>query len=490
MGLLDLFSRRRAKVARPTGRAILARYDAAQTTDDNRRLWANADGLSARAANSAEVRRVLRNRARYERSNNSYLEGITQTLANDTVGTGPRLQLLTSDVDLNRRVEREFATWSRSVCLAAKLRTLRMARVIDGEAFALLTTNPTLPTTVHLDVRLIECDQVATPHPFPLDPLAVDGMRLDEHGNVVEYHVLRQHPGDLASWGLPHDFDRVPASHVLHWYRVDRPGQYRGVPEITSALADFPELRRYAQAVLAAAETAADFAAMLYSEAPSVDDDAEAGQSFETLEIAKRMMTVLPAGHRVEQLRAEHPRTNHPEFERQTLNRIVRCLNMPLNVALGNSSGYNYASGRLDHQTYHRSIRVDQSHLAAAVLDPILRAWLAEASLAGLSTIAADGADPWPHQWFWDGAEHVDPQKEASAQAQRLANGTTTYAIEYARQGRDWEVEFAQLALEAERRRELGLVLPGGASATAGTRAATPTETEEEGDGDDAPEGE
>jgi ABC-type branched-subunit amino acid transport system ATPase component len=29
----------------------------------------------------------------------------------------------------------------------------------------------------------------------------------------------------------------------------------------------------------------------------------------------------------------------------------------PFNVAAGNSSGYNYASGRLDHQTYFKAIR-------------------------------------------------------------------------------------------------------------------------------------
>ena len=72
-------------------RMVRARYDAATTSDDNRRHWAAADGMSARAANSPEVRRILRNRARYEVANNSYARGIVLTLANDVVGTGPRL---------------------------------------------------------------------------------------------------------------------------------------------------------------------------------------------------------------------------------------------------------------------------------------------------------------------------------------------------------------------------------------------------------------
>ncbi len=62
-----------------------------------------------------------------------------------------------------------------------------------------------------------------------------------------------------------------------------------------------------------------------------------------------------------------------------------------------------------------------------------------------------------PHAWFWDGVEHVDPAKEANAQATRLANHTTTLAAEYARQGRDWEDELRQRAKEAALMRELGL---------------------------------
>ncbi|MEA3366566.1 MAG: hypothetical protein U9R68_00465 [Planctomycetota bacterium] len=65
------------------------RYDAARTTDDNSRHWIHADNLSADAANSPEVRRLLRNRTRYEVANNSYARGIVDTLANDLIGTGP-----------------------------------------------------------------------------------------------------------------------------------------------------------------------------------------------------------------------------------------------------------------------------------------------------------------------------------------------------------------------------------------------------------------
>ena len=73
---------------------VRAGYDLARTTDANRKHWAYADSLSADAANSLEIRKKLRERTRYEVANNSYVKGIVKTLANDTVGKGPRLQMI------------------------------------------------------------------------------------------------------------------------------------------------------------------------------------------------------------------------------------------------------------------------------------------------------------------------------------------------------------------------------------------------------------
>ena len=446
---------------------VRARYDAAMTTDENRRHWANADHLAADAANNMMVRRILRSRARYEVANNSYARGIVLTIANDTVGTGPRLQLLTDDGDANRTVELEFIRWADTVRLAEKLRTMRMARAQDGEVFAMLVANPKLDSPIKLDLRLIESDQVATPVMgiWPLTPNVVDGIIFDKWGNPLEYHILKNHPGALVG-NVSLDFDPIPAASVIHYYRADRPGQSRGIPEITPALPLFAQLRRYTLAVIAAAETAADFAAVLYTDAPA-NGEADPVEPMDLVDLERRMATVLPGGWKLGQVTAEQPATTYGEFKKEILNEIARCLNMPFNVAAGNSSGYNYSSGRLDHQTCYKAIRVDQTQMGRVVLDPILRAWLDEAVLVeGLlpqwmrtSAFRADGFRTLGHQWFWDGQEHVDPSKEATAQATRLANNTTTLAYEYARQGKDWDVELRQRAKEVALMKELGLPL-------------------------------
>jgi lambda family phage portal protein len=450
---------------------LRAKFDSAQTTPDNRRHWANADYLSANAAASPAVRRTLRNRARYEVANNSYARGIVLTLANDVIGTGPRLQMLLGDrlagrhggEGVNQIIEHEFSTWAKAVDLPGKLRTMREAKAQDGEAFAMLFSNERLAAPVKLDLKLIEADQVTTsafaettagrPSMLVAKTSKVDGIVMDEFGNPTEYHVLKEHPGGKAALGAR--YDRVPAESMIHLFRADRPGQSRGLPDILPALPLFAQLRRYTLAVIAAAESAANIAIFMKTNTPAGGEAAEV-EPMATMEFEPNMAIFGPEGWEPSQIRAEQPATSYAEFKQEILNEIARCLNIPYNIAACNSSGYNYASGRLDHQTYFKSIRVEQSHFETVVLDRILAAWLAEAMLlsefASLRTIGE-----LPHQWFWDGHEHVDPAKEAKAQATRLASNTTTLAAEYARQGKDWETELRQRAKEKELMEELGL---------------------------------
>ncbi|MBE3099496.1 MAG: phage portal protein [Planctomycetes bacterium] len=454
--------RRPMSVGARAVRFIRAKFDSAQTTPDNRRHWANADYLAADAAASPDVRRTLRSRARYEVANNSYARGIVLTLANDVTGTGPRLQMLTDNPQANREIEREFGKWAKAVGLAERLRTMRMARAQDGEAFAMLVSNGSLASAVTLDLRLIEADQVTTPNlSLAAKANAVDGIVFDASGNPVEYHVLKAHPGSDKTAATV-EYDHVPADAMLHWFRTDRPGQSRGLPDILPALPLFAQLRRYTLAVIAAAESAANIAIFMKTTAPAGGEAAEV-EPMATMEFEPNLAVFGPEGWEPSQIRAEQPATTYGEFKHEILNEIARCLNMPFNVAAGNSSGYNYASGRLDHQTYFKSIRVEQAHLEDVVLDRVLDAWLREAvRVPGLLPLSARAFDDYPHQWFWDGHEHVDPAKEATAQATRLANHTTTLASEYAKQGRDWEAELHQRAKEVALMKELGLTAAEG----------------------------
>ena len=461
MGFLSALMRpfRSAAPARRSSTAgpIAARFDAAQTTGDNYAHWIMADALTADAGQRPAVRRTLRNRARYESANNSYLRGIVLTLANDTVGTGPTVKIDTGDQVIDSLAESEFHAWMDDINLAEKARTVVQSTVVDGEVFAMKVTNPQLDfEKVQLDVRLIETDQIASPTPWMLRE--VDGIEYDSAGNPARYNLLKRHPGSLINFPT-YEFDPIPADMMMHVFRPDRPTQHRGIPEVTPALPLFAMLRRYTLATLSAAEVAADFAAVLYTDSPA--SDVPEVEPFKGLNIQPRQMMALPEGWKLGQMNAEQPTTTYPGFKTEILNEIARCLNLPFNVAACNSSSYNYSSGRLDHQIYFKSIRVRRDNLRLRFLNPLFKAWSEEACRVGLIPLPPDSVRKWRWDWVWDENEHIDPESESKAQATSLASGTTTFSIEYAKVGKDWEWAFEQRARERAKCKALGIPYPG-----------------------------
>lgn len=440
---------------------IRARYDAAILDDDNRKHWGNADSLSARSANNPGVRQRLRDHARYEVANNCYARGIVNTIADVTVGYGPTLTLKRSPQTTReqsaglREVARLFVAWATEVDLWGKLWTMRVAKCQDGEAFAVLRNNPRLRSMVQLDLQLIEAEQVTDGYNADWwDPTKVDGVETDDLGNPVAYTILPQHPGDGVAWDR--DPIRLDARLVCHWYRKDRPGQLRGIPEITPALPLFAQLRRFTLATLTAAETAADFAAVLESD--NDPDDPTQIEPFETLEIDKGLYTTLPGGAKLSQLKAEHPTTTYEMFKREILCEVGRALGQTKAATLLDASGYNYSSYRADKQTSDRGTQIEQYQCAVQVLGKIWDAWITEAQLMpGFLPEAVDGLQLDP-MWLWPELGHVDRKKESDGAAQDLANHTTTLAAEIAKTGEDWEEVLEQRAAEQARLQELGLV--------------------------------
>ena len=473
-----LAPKKRINAAQAQGKhTIRAKYDAAQTTSENEKHWSYVDGLSADAAASPSIRRTLRNRSRYEVANNSYARGISNFIANDTIGAQIRLSMMTTEIarangrgnnlltrDEASFVEGEFFAWMQATGMFNKLRTMRIARCVDGEGFGVLSTNTRILTPVKLDMSLVEAEMVTDPWNYDPEPDSVDGIKFDRFGNPVTYRVLKEHPGSVGV--VYGDAYTVPADDMIHLFATERPGQRRGIPQLTPCLPLFAQMRRFTLAVLAAAETAADFAGIMMTQAPA-GEDAVISDPFERVEIERRALLTLPEGYDMKQLKPEQPVSTYAEFKREIIAEICRPLEIPINVALGDSSRHNYASGRLDWQTWFKSRRVDRSNIEYMVLDRLFAAWLREAMLIEgylpqrLRSVRTD----WSHTWMWDGDEHVDPQKEANAQATRLANLTTTLAEEWQKKGKDWEEQLTQIARERELMGKLGISMPAVAPA-------------------------
>ncbi len=430
---------------------VLARYDANVVTEENAAHWSMATLYDADTEASPEVRRDLRKKARYEEANNSWLRGIVCTYANDVIGTGPRLQITGGGKSANR-VEDDFSLWMKHARLAEKLHCAVKARIRDGEVFLVLIRNPHIPGGVQLDLRLLEADRVANPFFMLYDERNIDGVILDEYGNPAAYQILKQHPGNSSCMMAGTAFTTVKAEYVIHLFRMDRPEQHRGIPEIAPSLVDCAILRRYTRAMVKKMETSANITGVMETDIP-IDEDGEGeDETVEKVEtwhqfaLPRDSILTLPNKHKLNTLNMQTPTDSQSAFAQQIKIDAGRNLNVPRNVALGDSSNYNYASGRMDFQEYDKTLRVEHNNLELNALDKIFRAWFRE--YAPAKKIPG-------HLWYWDGREHVDPGKEANAAETNLANAATNLAEIWGKRGRDWEVELEQRIMEEAKAQEL-----------------------------------
>ena len=440
-------------VYRTAQRGVRATYDSAQTVTDNVRHWSATDSLSADAANSPEVRKKLRECARYEVANNGWARAMVDTLAHEVIGTGPRIQIRTGSKPADEWLEFWYSTWCGLVKLGRKFRTMRKAKCQDGEGIAMFYSNPKLRGAVQLDIRPIETDQMATPNVM-LAANQIDGIDLDENGNPERYHFLKYHPGGSDWYGIGEEILPVPAAdEVIHIFREDRPGQHRGVPEITPALPIFSRLRRFTLATLQTAENIAEMTLMLKTHQPddgtgadisgTTTSDPSSYEAFDVFDIERGMISVLPEGTDLFQPDAKQPSSTYVEFVQQCLAEAFACVCMPYAVGAADSSNENFASGKLSRQGFKRAVSVERRLEWDPEFIRVFYAWWSEAKYA-MPLDLRGGIAPeslWRISVFWDGNEDIDPEKAAKARQVMLETGQLGYPTLYAEMGADYETE-------------------------------------------------
>lgn len=460
MQILDQFGKPFSSIATGKLNRIEARFDNAFTTDQSARNWWPSDYLSAKAANSFAVRRTLRIRSRYEVSNNPRLWGVSTNNAADLIDSGPTLQCLTGNTSHDQQIERLWKSWCEEVNYVGKITTCKLAETVDGEGFLVNKYSATMEHPVKIYPVDIEADQVTNPMPRDPGEWQTDGIDLDPvTGQPIAYHCLQYHPGDYW-FGYemnPLKTERVLNRDIVHLFPKFRPGQVRGLPVFTPSLDLFTELRAFRKSTLEAAQTAANHSAVLQSEAPAGlddDDNDEQNYEFRRVGINRNMMTVLPKGMTLSQLRAEHPNSTFQEFSEFGVAEAIRPLGYPLNLALGTSQKFNFSSAKLDHINYRKMLSIERKNkIVPHVLEKQFKTFIAEAAVAGVLPPGIRSVRDIPHEWHWPGFESLDPMADAQSDQLRLAGGQIAWQAFCAQRGIDWKDHFAQLE-EAQRELE------------------------------------
>lgn len=380
--------------------------------------WLNATPRNSAAIDTRETLQRLRDMSRTEARNNPHLRGLTLKIVNETVGTGPRLSiepLTVSERSMRAaaRVEKLWQEYTVAINFNEKLRLMNEERITAGESFAVVQTNRALD--VPIDIRIFEGEQIRSPDWLPEDGNedgTVDGIKFDNSGNIAFYTRMDHHPYG-NDYFYSDQYTDIPKDLCFHWFLKFRPSQYRGVPETAPMLDVYSRLRRFVESKVMQEELRAKITGAIKTAFAPDAGCADLGMDPIDVLIADGQFTTLPDGWEVQMFNLDVTGEGVDAFVRTMLGWATQALLAPWNIVSGDSSDYNFASGRLDHMTFYSYINQVRKNLEDQFLNWYFRKhWYPMARLA--KELPVD-LGLFRTMWYWDQREPIDPNKAAQA---------------------------------------------------------------------------
>ncbi len=414
---------------------------------------------------------TLRTRARDLRRNNPYARRAVDAIVSNAVGTGVRARVRDAQGNTHVALQQAWDRWSSSPNIDAdgrgnfaSLQRLALASVVEsGEVFVRLRRRrgpdegaEGLP----IQLQLLEADYVDADEPLGYRVAAagsnriVQGIEVTKRGKRVAYYMHREHPAHSLTVGTE-EAVRVPALDVAHLYRVDRPGQLRGVPWFAPVITRLRDLGSYEDAQLERQRVAALFAAFVNDETGNIDPAvAAASQAWEMPDdLEPGGLLELPPGRKVEF--SDPPEaTGYADYLRVSLHAIGVGVGVPYMMLTGDLSSANYSSSRMGRLEFQRSIREWQSDLVFPLCEQVFSWWLE--AMALVTGVEVEGVRA---QWLAPHVDSVDPQKETAAISDRIRNGLTSWPRAVRESGLDPEELLVELRESAQAFDDNGLVL-------------------------------
>lgn len=370
-----------AKIVGLDGRP-LARYDGATVTRRTAGWETRSSGPNREIETSLAK---LRDRHRDLARNNPWARRAIQAIVNNAIGAG--IQAQWSDPTRQSL----WSDWYESTAVDADGRLdgyglqalIQRAIVESGEV--LVRRRPRRPEdglAVPLQIQVLESDYLdhLKTELLPTGGWITQGVEFNAYGRRVAYWLYPEHPGDpLGRRSLTSV--RYDAADFLHIYRLDRPGQVRGVPWGTGALLRLRMLDDYHDAQLEKQRLAACYVTFVTEpDAPPNTDN-----EYELLDkLEPGAVEILPPGKDVKF--ATPPVTDgFNEFSVSILRSIAADYGLPFEILSGDLSEVNFSSARMGFNEFGRNIDVWRWHIMIPqLLNPLAQWFNQAAALVGL----------------------------------------------------------------------------------------------------------
>ena len=404
--------------------------------------WVPGIGTSANAEIST-ARLMLRDRARDLRRNNAYAAKAVATLVSNRIGTGILAAAEGANDRLNRRVNASWERWIDRCDVHGKtdlygLEALaESARIESGECFVrLIRLDEAASDDVPLRLQVLEPDYLDTTRNERMDSGSEIREGIEYSGGIaVAYWLFPTHPGDNAPV-LPMSVRsvRVPASEILHYYRVSRPGQLTGVTELAPVIRRMNDLDAYADAELMRKRIAACSVAAVTTPAglpaTSLAPTTIGSDGRREEQMAPGMYHYLKPGEGIEFLDPK-PSEGYGEFFGVELHAISAGLGIPYELLTGDLSEVTYTSHRGGLVQFRAAVEADQWQLVIPQLcRPIWDRFVRDSLMS--PSVGAVPAKFTPPRFGL-----LDPAKEIPAMEKSIQAGLRSWTDTIRREGDD-----------------------------------------------------
>ena len=402
---------------------------------------------SDRGSGDASVAKAgdnLRIQARFLDENHDLARGVLNTLVNNIVGTGIRIEALVKDkkgetlTDFNNKLHQLFENWMLKPEVTWELHWHQLQRLAarswlrDGEVFLQLLEgiSPNLDhgTKIPFSLELIEADLV------PMDfndekKNIIQGVKKNQWGKPISYCLYKQHPADIASSLNPkikEEYKLVPADNILHLKITDRVRQTRGVSIFASVLRRLDDIKEYEEAERTAAKVAAAMCAFIRKS----PDGPIASSKLD--DVGNRLMSMRPGmifdnllpGEEIDMIESNRPNTMLEQFRNSQLRAVAAGTSTSFSsIAKDYNGTYSAQRQELVEQSVHYACL--REHFVERFIRPIWQRFIRISLLTDLIDIPKNldmntlvDADFRGPNMPW-----IDPLKEIHAEEKAVQAG-------------------------------------------------------------------
>lgn len=425
----------------------------------------------------------IRDRARDLARNNSHAIAAHNAIVSNTIGTGILLQAIDKAKSRASKFQDAWRLWAETTDCDAEgmqnmyaLQSLAMKCIVEsGEVLVRkIFVKQERPNQIPLKIQILEPDFLDTSkdgYQVGKGNKVIQGIEFNEKGDRVAYWIWNQHPGDynLIQNGRGLQSVRVDASQIKHIYKVDRPGQVRGVPWSHGVVINIQDLEEYEDASLVKQKVAAAFAAFV------IDLNGQPENSDQQIlseKIEPGIIETLGAG---KDIRFPSPPSvaEYDPFTKNFLRKIAKGYGITYESMTGDYSNVNFSSGRMGWIEFHRNIEAWRWKMFIPMFCEGIYDWFLEAAiLAGV-----DSQKPAGSAWTPPRREMIDPGSEISAMVNSTRAGLVPLQENIRSLGYDPDDVYRMMKEDNDKLDANGLILDSDPRKTMKAGILQPTET-------------